>query len=272
MLERSLKGASKLKSKLPTDLQMESIPLKELSSLVEEIHLKTRKSSQNNNLDMREFLGIDKALQSIQGELLNNTSKLTEIDRRVKKDAKKLEEVENDPTYTNEQRQLYRDRLDGSNTEKQVRLEILSQNRKDLQTQVARVKQTIEKVLDKDTSLAGRICTLFRGQGITIFSILTALSMAITGVFGGGGGRGAGGSLPEDEGTLKKWLDRLANGLKRLAGKTVEALPAIVGSAVGAILSFFGKAVGFVAKHTWALIVFIARLVGWWLMQKVKKS
>ena len=269
LLERSLKGASKLKSKLPTDLQMESIPLKELSSLVEEIHVKTRKSSQNNNLDMREFLGIDKALQSIQGELLNNTSKLTEIDRRVKKDAKKLEEVENDPTYTNEQRQLYRDRLDGSNTEKQVRLEILSQNRKDLQTQVARIKQTIEKVLDKDTSLAGRICTLFREQGITIFSILTALSMTITGVFGGGGGRGAGGSLPEDEGTLKKWLDRLANGLKRLAGKTVEALPAI---AVGAILSFFGKAVGFVAKHTWALIVFIARLVGWWLMQKVKKS
>ena len=273
LLERSLKGASKLKSKLPTDLQMESIPLKELSSLVEEIHVKTRKSSQNNNLDMREFLGIDKALQSIQGELLNNTSKLTESDRRVKKDAKKLEEVENDPTYTNEQRQLYRDRLDGSNTEKQVRLEILSQNRKDLQTQVARIKQTIEKVLDKDTSLAGRICTLFREQGITIFSILTALSMTITGVFGGGGGgRGAGGSLPEDEGTLKKWLDRLANGLKRLAGKTVEALPAIVGSAVGAILSFFGKAVGFVAKHTWALIVFIARLVGWWLMQKVKKS
>ena len=273
LLERSLKGASKLKSKLPTDLQMESIPLKELSSLVEEIHVKTRKSSQNNNFDMREFLGIDKALQSIQGELLNNTSKLTEIDRCVKKDAKKLEEVENDPTYTNEQRQLYRDRLDGSNTEKQVRLEILSQNRKDLQTQVARIKQTIEKVLDKDTSLAGRICTIFREQGITIFPILTALSMTITGVFGGGGGgRGVGGSLPEDEGTLKKWLDRLANGLKRLAGKTVEALPDIVGSAVGAILSFFGKAVGFVAKHTWALIVFIAGLVGWWLMQKVKKS
>ena len=29
-----------------------------------------------------------------------------------------LEEVENDPTYTDEQRQLYRDRLDDSNTEK----------------------------------------------------------------------------------------------------------------------------------------------------------
>ena len=91
------------------------------------------------------------------------------------------------------------------NTEKQARLEILSQNRKDLQTQVARIKQTLEKVLDKNTSLAERIRTLFREQGITIFSILTALSMtistivlAITGALGGG--RGTGGPPSKDEG------------------------------------------------------------------------
>ena len=128
---------------------------------------------------MRQFLVIDKALQNIQGELLNNTSKLTEINKRIKRDTKKLEEVENDPTYTDEQRQLYRDRLDDLNTEKQARLEILSQNRKDLQTQVARIKQTLEKVLDQNTSLAERICTLFCEQDITIFSILTAFSITI---------------------------------------------------------------------------------------------
>ena len=83
---------------------------------------------------MREFLGIDKALQRMQGELLNNTLKLTEIDKRIKRDIKKLEEVENDPTYSDEQRQLYRDRLDDLNTEKQARLEILSKNREDLHT------------------------------------------------------------------------------------------------------------------------------------------
>ena len=82
---------------------------------------------------MREFLGIDEVLQNIQGELLNNTSKLTEIDKHIQRDTKKLEEVENDPTYTDEQTQLYRDRLDDLHTEKQTRLEILSQNQKDLQ-------------------------------------------------------------------------------------------------------------------------------------------
>ena len=109
-----------------------------------------------------------------------------------------------------------------------------------------------------------------------MFSILTVLSVtissivfAITGVFWGGG---AGSSTPKDEGILKKWLDRLADALKRLAEKAIEALPAIVGSVAGAILSFLGKAVGFVAEHIWALIVFVAGLVGWWLMRKVKKS
>ena len=77
---------------------------------------------------MREFLGIDKALQSIQGEFLKKTSELTEIDKCIKSDTKKLEEVEIDPTYTNDRKRLYRDRLDDLNTEKQTQLEILSQN------------------------------------------------------------------------------------------------------------------------------------------------
>ena len=83
---------------------------------------------------MREFLGIDKALQSIQGELLNNTAKLTEVNKRIERDTKKSKEAEDDSTYSDEQRQLYRDRLDDLNTEKQARLEILPQSRKDLQT------------------------------------------------------------------------------------------------------------------------------------------
>ena len=149
-LEKSFKAATKLKDELPTDLEMESISPEELSSLAQEIHVKTREASQNTDLDMREFLGIDNTLKSIQSELLNNTSKLTEINKSTKRNTKKLQEVENDPTYSDEQKKLCMDRLDNLNTEKQARLEILSQNRKDLQTQVARIKQTLEKVLDKN--------------------------------------------------------------------------------------------------------------------------
>ena len=77
---------------------MESIPLEELSFLAEDIHIKIRKASENTDLDMQEFLGINQALQSIKGELLNNTSKLTEIEKRIERNTKKLEEVENDLT------------------------------------------------------------------------------------------------------------------------------------------------------------------------------
>ena len=59
---------------------------------------------------MQEYLGINKALQSIQGEPLNNTSELTEINKCIKRDTKKLEELENDPVYSDEQRQRYKER------------------------------------------------------------------------------------------------------------------------------------------------------------------
>ena len=52
-LEKSFKAATKLNRELPTDLEMESMPLEELSSLAEDIHVKTREASQNTDLDMR---------------------------------------------------------------------------------------------------------------------------------------------------------------------------------------------------------------------------
>ena len=71
---------------------------------------------------------------------------------------------------------------------------------------------------------------------------ITTIVLAIKGVFGRGEGGGSV-SQPKDERTLNKWLNRLANTLKSLAGKAVEALSTIVGSVVGAILSFLSKAV-----------------------------
>ena len=101
---------------------------------------------------------------------------------------------------------------------------------------------------------------------------ISTIALAITSIFRGS--RGAEGSVspPKDTGTLKNWLNRLADALERLAGIAAEALPAIVGSVVGAILSFLGKADGFVAEHTQALIAFAAGLIGVWPMQSVKKN
>ena len=126
---RSFKAATKLRCESPTDIEIESILLEELLFLVEDIHVKTWEASQNTDFGMGEFLGINKALQSIpQGDVLNSTSKLTEINKCIKRDNKKLDKVETDPTYFDEQRQLYKDRLpDNLNREKRARLEIKSE-------------------------------------------------------------------------------------------------------------------------------------------------
>ena len=96
-------------------------------------------------------------------------------------------------------------------------------------------------MLDKDTSLGEKVRTLFREQGITIASILTAIEMAIgvlvEALLPGGGGAatasaGGGEPPPKDEKGLKKWirnkLKALASLLGRLGIKAVEALPGII--------------------------------------------
>ena len=72
-------GLGALLSVLLTNIEMKSVSLMELSSLDEDIHVKTRKASQNTDLDIREFLEINKASESIQGGLLNNTQKLKRL-------------------------------------------------------------------------------------------------------------------------------------------------------------------------------------------------
>ena len=60
-----------------------------------------------------------------------------------------------------------------------VRQESIDLLKSRLKSQITSFKETIAKVLDKDTSLAEKIRTLSRKQGITIASILTAIGMAI---------------------------------------------------------------------------------------------
>ena len=64
---------------------MDSVPNMELSCLTEDINVRTQKPLENTDLGMRDNSGIDKALQTINGELVViNTYKLTETDRSIK--------------------------------------------------------------------------------------------------------------------------------------------------------------------------------------------
>ena len=150
-------------------------------------------------------------------------------------------------------------RIDALNDELATRQESIDLLKGRLKSQITSFKETIAKVLDKDTSLGEKIRTLFREQGITIASILTAIGMAI-GVLvealllGGGAATALGGGgepPPKDEKGLKEWVRNkfkaLASLLGKLGMKAAEALPGIIGGIISWILNRAKDVVGWVS-------------------------
>ena len=128
---------------------------------------------------LRELLGLDKQLRSIRSSLKVEVAKKVELDEHIEMEKIKLGEIQDDPRYTKKQDEELRKRLDKLNDELKVRQESIDLLKGRLKNQITSFKETIAKVLDKDTSLSEKIRTLFREQGITIASILTAIGMAI---------------------------------------------------------------------------------------------
>ena len=163
-------------------------------------------------------------------------------------------------------------RIDDLNEDLKVRQESIDLLKGRLKNQIMSFKETIAKLLDKDTSLAEKIRTLVREQGITIASILTAIRMAI-GVLiealspgGGGAVTSGGGREPlKDEKGLKEWirnkLKALVSLLGRLGIKAAEALPGIIGGIISWILNRAKDVVGWVLQNLWALVVGIGGLI-----------
>ena len=140
------------------------------TSLTEWVHTDTQTEGQT----LRELQGLDKALQRTRGELTNNLANLTELDKDITRQKQKLQEAEDETS----QRDI-RSRIKNLEDERVARLEAASANKEELRGQINRIKETINKVLKEDTTLRERLKTLFKEQGITIVSILTALGMII---------------------------------------------------------------------------------------------
>ena len=171
-------------------------------------------------------------------------------------------------------------RIDNLNDELATRQESIDLLKGRLKNQIMSFKETIAKVLDKDTSLGEKIQTLFREQGITIASILTAIRMAIRVLVkallpGEGAAMAAGGGgepPPKDEKGLKEWvrskLKALASLLGRLGMKAAEALPGIIGGIISWILNRTKDVVGWVLQNSWTLVVGIGGLINTYMVTR----
>ena len=129
---------------------------------------------------LRELLGLDKQLRSIRGSLKVEVAKKVQLEEHIAKEHQKLEEFRKYlGVYDDAMKVDITKRIDALNDELSTRQESINLLKSRLKNQITSFKETIAKVLDKDTSLGEKIRTLFREQGITIASILTAIGMAI---------------------------------------------------------------------------------------------
>ena len=126
---------------------------------IEEIMYIISKDEETNvdGLPLRELLGLDKTLPTTRGELVNNLAKLSKIDEEIKNlqdlYASARDRDDEDVEVSEELRKQLRDKQD----ERSARLEVASTNERVLRSQINRIKETINRMLEKDVTLREKI-------------------------------------------------------------------------------------------------------------------
>ena len=260
-IQKELPSASDIeRANDPELIEMTEIAMSADKHFLNEIFRRTQTGEDDpGQPTMRDLVGLDKELRSIRGSLKVEVAKKVELDQKLEKEKAKLETLKNstDLDQDGELKRVIEARVSKLEEDLKVRQESIDLLKGRLTDQITSFKEMIAKVLDKDKSLGERIRTLFREQGITIFSILTAIGMAVgvlveavlpgstaasTAAHGGGG---------DTPGSAKEWirnkLKALASLLGKLAEKAGAALPGIIGSVVAWLLNRAKEVVGWIS-------------------------
>ena len=242
------------KNEIATDNSMKLIEM----SLTE---IGVEASTQTGGLKLRELEGLDKELRTISGSLRSAITKSIAKQVDIDKENRKLEEMANDETYLDEQGEEVRARLQRFQDEQKAINDQICILKGRYSNQIYQIRESITKFLDKETRTLGeRIRTLFKEQGITIVSILTALGMAIGVLIEAllGGPRE---STPTSQSTttsdkkggarewIKNKLKALSQLLGKLADKALASLPGIIGSIISWILNRAKEVVGWLSQN-----------------------
>ena len=218
-------------------------------------------STQTGGLTLRELEGLDKELRTISGSLRFAIAKSIAKQGDIDKERRKLEKMASDEPYSDEQREEVRARLQRFQDEQKAINEQIRILKGRYFYQIYQIRESIMKFLDKEAGTLGeRIRTLFKEQGITIVSILTAVGMAIgvliEALLGGPSAsapKSGGTSGGDKKGGAREWiknkLKALSQLLGKLADKALASLPGIIGSIISWILNRAKEVVGWLSQN-----------------------
>ena len=240
-------------------------------------------STQTGGLTLRELEGLDKELRTISGSLRSAITKSIAKQVDIDRENRKLEEMANDETYSDEQREEVRVRLQRFQDEQKAINDQIRILKGQYSNQIYLIRESIMKFLDKETGTLGeRIRTLFKEQGITIISILTALGMTlgvlIEALLGGPSTptpTSQSTTTSDKKGGAREWiktkLKALSQLLGKLADKALASLPGIIGSIISWILNRAKEVVGWLSQNLWALITGVGVLIYTYFMTKTNR-
>ena len=241
-------------------------------------------STQTGGLILRELEGLDKELRTISGSLRSAITKSIAKQVDIDKENRKLEEMANDETYSDEQREEVRARLQRFQDEQKAINDQIRILKDRYSNQIYQIRESIMKFLDKETGTLGeRIRTLFKEQGITIVCILTALGMTlgvlIEALLGGPSmttPTSQSTTTSDKKGGAREWiknkLKALSQLLGKLADKALASLPGIIGSIISWILNRAKEVVGWLSQNLWALITGVGVLIYTYFMTKTRRG
>ena len=240
-------------------------------------------STRTSGLALRELEGLDEELRTISGSLRSAIAKSIAKQVDIDRENRKLEEMANDETYSDKQKEEVRARLQRFQDEQKAISDQIRILKGRYSNQIYQIRESIMKFLDKKTGTLGeRIRTLFKEQGITIISILTALGMTL-GVLIEALSGGPSTSTPTSQSTttsdkkgrarewIKNKLKALSQLLGKLADKALASLPGIIGSIISWILNRAKEVIGWLSQNLWALITGVGVLIYTYFMTKTKK-
>ena len=112
---------------------------------------------------LQELLGLDAQIKSIRDSLKVEAAKKVQLEQHIAKERRKLEEFREYPgVYDDAMKEDITKQIDDLNEDLKVRQESINILKGRIKNQITSFKETIAKVLDKGTSLAEKIRTLFR--------------------------------------------------------------------------------------------------------------
>ena len=257
--------------------------IKLIETSLTEISVEASTQTEAGGLTLGELQGLDRELRMISGSLISAIAKSMAKQVDIDKEKRKLEEMANDETYSDEQREEVRARLQRFQDEQKAINDQICILKGRYSNQIYQIRESVTKFLDKETGTLGeRIRILFKEQGITIISILMALGMTlevlIEALLGGPSvstTTSESTTTSNKKGGAREWiknkLKALSQLLGKLADKVLAALLGIIGSILSWILNRAKEVIGWLSQNLWALMTGVGVLIYTYFMTKTRR-